>query len=353
MLRLRQIGKSFGPVVVLQGISFELGKGETLGLVGENGAGKSTLMNILGGILEPTQGEMEFNGNPYRPSEVGDSLRQGIAFIHQELNLFSNLTIGENLFINEFPKKKGWLRSFIDHQALHQKAQDLLKEVGLTLSPSTPVGELTNGQQQLVEIAKALKGKPRLIIFDEPTTALSLEETNRLLTLINELKARQISMIFISHNLDEVKAISDNIAVIRDGKLIQLNPAAQYSMKQMIRDMVGRDLDQFFPQRVQSPAAQNKMKVKDLNVDGINNLSFEIKEKEVLGFYGLVGAGRSEMARGLFGLEKTHGGQVDWGGKSYQKFSAQRWIKNGVVYLTEDRREEGILSFKSIMEMCS
>ena len=346
MLKLHYIGKSFGPVKVLKEISFALEKGETLGLVGENGAGKSTLMNILGGVFEPTEGEIEFNGQPYHPLEVMDSLQQGIAFIHQELNLFPNLTIKENLFINEFPLRRG----FIDHHDLHKKTKKLLEEVGLAQSPSTLVAELTNGQQQLVEIAKALKGRPRLIIFDEPTTALSQEETGRLLSLISELKQREISMIFISHNLDQVKAIADRIAVLRDGRLIAFREASQYSKKQMIRDMVGRDLEQFFPQRKTSPGNGNKLVVEKMNVDRVNQVSFKIKEREVVGLYGLVGAGRSEFARGLYGLEKVYEGHAEWKGHPYHKFKPRSWIKKGVVYLTEDRREEGILSFKSIME---
>lgn len=350
MLKLQQIGKSFGPVKVLKGISFELKRGETLGLVGENGAGKSTLMNILGGVFEATEGVIEFDGQPYRPLEVMESQQQGIAFIHQELNLFRNLTIRENLFINEFPKRQGLLRHFIDQDNLHQKARKLLDEVGLTLSPSTQVGELTNGQQQLVEIAKALKGRPRLIIFDEPTTALSQEETDRLLSLIAELKKREISMIFISHNLDEVKATSDSIAVLRDGQLVAFRDAQEYSKKQMIRDMVGRDLEQFFPHRQTNPGDKDKLVVNGINVDKVNELSFKISEREVVGLYGLVGAGRSELARGLYGLEKTYGGYVEWKGQEYHNFRPRSWIRNGVVYLTEDRREEGILSFKSILE---
>ena len=350
MLKLHQIGKSFGPVEVLRNITLEVGTGETLGLVGENGAGKSTLMNILGGVIGPTTGHIEFNGNPFQPTEVSESQQSGIAFIHQELNLFPNLSIQENLFINAFPKKAGLLRAIIDQQELFNRSSGLLTEVGLTVSPTTPLGKLTNGQQQLVEIAKALNGQPKLIIFDEPTTALSQQETERLLQLIKELKAKRISMIFISHNLDEVKAIADTVAVIRDGELIRVKQAAAYSKKDIIRDMVGRELDQFFPVRKVQPGARLKLEVQDLNVDGEHNLSFKITEREIVGLYGLVGAGRSEMARGLYGLDKVYGAKVTWNGLPISKFSPRKWIRQGVVYITEDRREEGILSFKSIRE---
>jgi ABC-type sugar transport system ATPase subunit len=350
MLRLHQIGKSFGPVEVLKDITLEVATGETLGLVGENGAGKSTMMNILGGIIEPTVGEIAFDGKPFQPTEVIESQQSGIAFIHQELNLFPNLSIQENLFINDFPKRGGSYQYFIDQEALSARSERLLEAVGLSISPATPLGNLTNGQQQLVEIAKALSGQPKLIIFDEPTTALSQRETSRLLELIKELKQKQISMIFISHNLDEVKAIADRIAVIRDGKLVRVEPATTYTRKAIIRDMVGRDLEQFFPARKVHPVDQARLQVQELNVDGETNISFMIKEREVVGLYGLVGAGRSEMARGLYGLAKTYGGQVHWNGEQIKKFSPQQWIRRGVVYLTEDRREEGILSFKSIRE---
>ncbi|GJM29580.1 MAG: ribose import ATP-binding protein RbsA [Cyclobacteriaceae bacterium] len=350
MLSLDNIRKSFGPVEILKGISFTVRKGQTLGLVGENGAGKSTLMNILGGVYEPNEGQIQFNGNPYRPARVSDSIQQGIAFIHQELNLFPNLTIMENLFLNEFPRKQGLFKYFIDQKKILEQSQMLLKQVGLSVSPFTRVSDLTNGPQQLVEIAKALKGQPRLIIFDEPTTALSQAETDQLLQLIRKLKQRQVSIIFISHNLDEVKAISDTIAVIRDGSLIKVKPAAQYAKSDIIRDMVGRDLEQFFPERNCVIGKLPKLQVNDLNVDGKNQLSFEIKEREVVGVYGLVGAGRSEMARGLFGLSRVYQGSVKWNGVVYDKFKPRQWIKQGVVYLTEDRREEGILSFKSVLE---
>ncbi len=348
MLKLHHIGKSFGPVEVLKDITLEVKTGETLGLVGENGAGKSTMMNILGGIFAPTTGKIEFNGQAFEPVEVSESQQSGIAFIHQELNLFPNLSIKENLFISAFPKKQGFFNTIIDQKSLSSQASALLAEVGLSVSPSTLIGKLTNGQQQLVEIAKALNGRPKLIIFDEPTTALSQQETDRLLQLINSLKEKHISMIFISHNLDEVKSIADHIAVIRDGALIRMQEAEIYSKKEIIRDMVGRDLDQFFPIRSTHPTESVSLEIQDLNADGKNDLSFSIREKEVLGLYGLVGAGRSEMARGLYGMEKLYGGQVRWKGAQMHKLTPQNWIRHGVVYLTEDRREEGILAFKSI-----
>ena len=350
MLELQNICKAFGSVEVLKGISFELKTGETLGLVGENGAGKSTLMNILGGITEASAGSIMFDGTPYRPTQVSDSQQQGIAFIHQELNLFPNLSIAENLFINNFPKKQGWLGSFIDHGALDTQAKALLLEVGMDTSPSTLVEELTNGQQQLVEIAKALRGKPKLIIFDEPTTALSQQETDRFITLVGKLKQKGISMIFISHNLDEVKAIADSVAVIRDGELIQKMGAANYSKANIIRDMVGRDLAQFFPARSFAPGSEVKMELDKLKVDQSSEVSFKVRRQEVLGLYGLVGAGRSEMARTLFGLQKAQGGRVIWNGKPCDHLTPGGWIKKGLVYVTEDRREEGILSFKGIRE---
>ena len=350
MLELKNISKAFGSVEVLKDISFELKTGETLGLVGENGAGKSTLMNILGGIIEASAGSIIFDGTPYSPTQVSDSQQQGIAFIHQELNLFPNMSIAENLFINNFPKKQGWLGSFIDHKALKTQAKALLSEVGMDTQPSMLLEELTNGQQQLVEIAKALRGKPKLIIFDEPTTALSQQETDRFITLVGKLKQKGISMIFISHNLDEVKAIADTVAVIRDGALIRKMEAASYSKTEIIRDMVGRDLAQFFPSRSFTHGSKVKLELDKLKVDQSSEISFQVREQEVLGLYGLVGAGRSEMARTLYGLHKAQAGRVIWNGEPCDTLTPGGWIKKGLVYVTEDRREEGILSFKGIRE---
>jgi len=330
-------------VDVLKGISFELEKGKVLGLVGENGAGKSTLMNIIGGIHQPTGGEMLLEGSPYKPQNAGDSLQQGVAFIHQELNLFKNLSVSENLFISTFPTKKLAGISVIDRGKAKKQTEELLAMVGLEISPSAVVGDLSTAQQQLVEIAKALSGNPRIIIFDEPTTALSRHESEALFRLINELKHQQIAMVYISHNLDDIMHLSDQVAVLRDGSLISVGAREEYTVGKMIKEMVGRDLDSFFPIKESFPVDNNVLEVHDLRSDVVKGVSFSVRENEILGFYGLVGAGRSEMAKALMGLDPVQTGTVLWKGQSYRQWTPGWWIKQGVVMLTEDRREEGLL----------
>ena len=350
MLRIEGISKSFGEVEVLRNISLSVESGEILGLIGENGAGKSTLMNILGGIFKPSAGSMHMDEKIYDPDTVLDAEERGFAFIHQELNLFPNLTIAENLFINKFPLVKVMGRRFLNKARMLHRSRELLARVGLQLHPNTSVGDLSQAQRQLLEIAKALSGKVRLIIFDEPTTALSHHETQALFTLMNELRKQDISMIYISHDLQHVKRMSDRIAILRDGVLISEGKGDSYSMERMIKDMVGRDLDTFFPVRSQEPTSDVMMEVKDLSSVDVESIAFEVNKGEILGFYGLVGAGRSEMVKVLFGLDKKKRGLVKWKGKTFTLFKPARWIRAGVGFLTEDRHEEGLLLTKGVLE---
>ncbi len=324
--------------------------GQVLALVGENGAGKSTLMNVLGGIHQPSSGEMHLNNEPYAPQNAEDAYNSGVAFIHQELNLFPNLSISENLFINSFPTTKRAGLTLIDRSSTNQKARELLTRVDLKVAPDTRVEDLSTAQQQLVEIAKAMAGKPRIIIFDEPTTALSRHESQALFQLIGDLRSQGIAMIYISHNLGDIMQLADNIAVLRDGTLVSAGPKDQYSMNRLIRDMVGRDLDSYFPARSKKASDQAVWEVRKLKSDRVTNISFKVNECEILGFYGLVGAGRSEMVRAILGLDPVLSGTVRWKDSTYHKFSPAQWIKNGVVYLAEDRREEGLLTGKSIQK---
>ncbi|MCH6256136.1 sugar ABC transporter ATP-binding protein [Puniceicoccaceae bacterium K14] len=350
LLELKEIKKSFGQVRVLKGVSFTLEAGKVLGLVGENGAGKSTLMNILGGIHKPSSGEVFLEGKAFAPQGPTVSLNSGIALIHQELNLFPNLTVFENLFVKNFPRKSVAGIKLIDRRAAIFRAKELLEQVGLDIEPDRIVESLSPAQRQLLEIAKALSSSPRIIIFDEPTTALTRHESRRLFSLINDLRSNGIGMIYISHNLEDVISLSDDIAVLRDGEFINgYTKGGGYSLGSIIRDMVGRDMDQFFPDRDNIPRTDHLLEVKNLGMAPIvNGVSFVAKKGEVLGFYGLVGAGRSEVARCIYGLDSFEYGEVLWNGMRVKTLNPAAWISRGVAFLTEDRREEGLLLDQSI-----
>ena len=347
MIEFRSISKSFSGVRVLREVSFAVPVGHTLGLVGENGAGKSTLMNLLGGNLRADSGELRLNGHPYAPENSLDAARQGIAFIHQELNLFPNLSIGENLFLTAFPKS-GRL-PWIDRRSLHQRTRALLDQVGLTLAPDTKVERLSAGERQLVEIAKALSLEAQLMILDEPTTSLSAREAERLFEFMTRLRQRGLSMIYISHTLGDVLRLCDDLVVLRDGAVVGAGPRAQFTAERIIALMVGRSLNQLYPTRKpreagagisENPVALEARQVSQPGI--VRDVSFTLHRGEVLGLAGLMGAGRSELARILFGLDPCARGEVLLNGQLIQRVAARRRIERGLAFLTENRREEGL-----------
>ena len=348
MIELRAIDKSFGGVPVLKGVSFAVSAGHTLGLVGENGAGKSTLMNILGGNHQPDAGEMRLGGQPYAPRHPQDARHGGVAFIHQELNLFGNLSIAENLFLTDFPRagRMPW----IDRKALRRQAAALLQRVGLDVPAETLVEKLSAGEQQLVEIAKALASDARLIIFDEPTTSLTSQETGRLFALIGQLRAAGIALIYISHTLEDVLRLCDDIVVLRDGEVAGSGPAPEFTLNRLVSLMVGRSITQLFPPRASSPSAAPLLEVRQLSQPGIAaRISFTLHRGEVLGLAGLMGSGRSELARMLFGLDPYASGQVLLEGSPVGPGPREN-IQRGFVFLTENRREEGLCLEASIAD---
>ncbi len=345
LLELKKISKRFGTVEVLKGINLELQKGSVLGLVGENGAGKSTLMNILGGVFPASSGELFLKGELFEPQKPTDSLKHGIAFIHQELNLFPNLSVQENLYLNSFPTKKIMGIPFIDQKATVSKSKRLLAQVDLEVNIRTLVEDLTPAQRQLLEIAKALATSPEIIIFDEPTTALTRHEAEKLFGLIAQLQKKGIAMIYISHNLEDVTHLSQRIVVLRDGVCASTYERENgFAIPRIIRDMVGRDVAQLFPERNTIPKKSSLLQVEQLSAPPlVNDVSFTLRTGEVLGFYGLVGSGRTEMARIIYGLESSESGAIRFGSDKNFTPSPKKWVKNGLAFLTEDRREEGLL----------
>jgi len=336
-----EVNKGFFGVPVIKELSLEIGRGRVLGLVGQNGAGKSTLMNLMGGNLTLDSGAMALDGKPYAPGSARDAETAGIAFIHQELNLFSNLSIAENIFLSAMPRGAG---GFIDSRRLRQRTAELLREVDLELPPDMLVERLSPGERQLVEVTKALHLDARLVIFDEPTTSLTPRETTRLFALINRLREAGKSVVYISHILADVEKLADDIAVLRDGRLVASGPVASFPAATMINAMLGRDIDQLYPPYASTAQGETLLETKALSLRGVvRDISFSLKRGEVLGLFGLMGAGRTELARILFGLDHFHSGGLISGGQSVSRQSPRAAIASRMAFITENRREEGLM----------
>ncbi|HEY2891625.1 MAG TPA: sugar ABC transporter ATP-binding protein [Dongiaceae bacterium] len=340
-LSLAGIRKSYPGVVALSGFSLSVTPGEVIGLVGENGAGKSTLMKILGGIVAPDQGSITIDGVQSPALSVADSIKAGIAFVHQELNLFDNLDVAANIFIGREPRRAGWL---IDQKRLHAMAAPLLKRVGANFRPATPVAALSLAQRQMVEIAKALSVDARLVILDEPTSSLPIAETDRLLEVIAGLKAEGISVIFISHRLHEVERAADRVIVLRDGKLAGTLEQGEIDHDRMVRLMIGRELKERFAASGRA-AGDVALRASDLRTSTYPTVAvnLEVRRGEILGLAGLVGAGRTELARTVFGIDRALGGHVALHGKPLRLGSAAASIAQGIFLVPEDRKAAGIL----------
>lgn len=349
ILSFENIEKSFFGVRVLKGIALGVPRGKVLGLVGENGAGKSTLMNLMGGVHAPDRGQMLLDGKPYAPRTPSDANDAGIAFIHQELNLFTNLSIAENIFIDGFPRVR-WL-PLLNRRHMRARTQQFLEAVELDVSPDTLVEKLSPGERQLAEIAKALSFDARIIIFDEPTTSLTARETERLFRLIERLRNDGASIIYISHILPDVMRLADEIAVLRDGELVEHGQTSEFTINRMIAHMVGRAIEQLYPERSAAPTTTPVLEVQGVSQRGIvENINFTLHKGEILGVFGLMGSGRSELARILFGLDDHARGELLVDGKPYARPSARRSIDAGMAFVTENRRDEGLLMDISIAE---
>jgi D-xylose transport system ATP-binding protein len=349
------ITKTFPGVRALDGVTFDLREGELHALVGENGAGKSTLMKVLGGVYPHGSygGEVRLDGEVQRFASVRDAENAGIAVIYQELSLVKEMTIGENIFLGREPRRFGVVR----WDELYSRAGRLLDELHLKLDPRTHVGHLGIGQQQLVEIAKALSHEARILVLDEPTAALTDTEVETLFGIINSLRARRVGMIYISHKLDEVFRVSDRITVLRDGRTMGTEPTSQLDEARVIARMVGREVGNIFPEakheRGETVFEVRNVRVEDPNIKGkllVSDVSFSVRRGEVLGVAGLMGAGRSDLLMAIFGAHAGRvSGEVFVEGKRLRVTRPADAIEHGVGFVTEDRKRFGLILEQTIL----
>lgn len=358
-LRMQGIRKRFPGVVALDSVDLDVHPAEILALIGENGAGKSTLMKILGGVCKRDAGLVSVAGEEVEINSASEASRLGIEFIHQELSVLDNLDVAANIFLHREPTKFGRLR-IIDRERIYPAADQLLSRLGLDLSSRTPVSRLSLAQQQMVEIARAISVGARILIMDEPTSSLTLSETRRLLEIVNDLKAQGVSVIYISHRLDEVREIADRVVVLRDGCNAGMLGREEISHDRMVQMMVGRDLKDFYisPEDREKNAQDrdaNWFSVRGLRTSKYpqHSISFNVGRGEILGLAGLVGAGRSEMARAIFGVDRMFGAEIALAGKSLSIRSPQDSIAAGIYLVPEDRRRSGLILEASIRENIS
>jgi ribose transport system ATP-binding protein len=350
LLRFEGLGKDWFGVPAVRDLTLDVAEGEIIGVVGENGAGKSTLMNMIGGITPPSHGRMLWRGQPYTPASAADAKAAGIAFIHQELNLFTNLSVAENLFIDGFPRRAGLLGGLIDRRTMRKRAREILAGLDLEIPPERTLDALSPGERQLVEIARALHRDASLIIFDEPTTSLTSRETERLFRIIEGLRASGRTVIYISHILADVQRLADRVAVLRDGRLVGEGSKAQFDIPTMIRTMIGRELAAVYPQRTARPRETSVLEVRRLSAPGvIEDVNLLVREGEIMGLFGLMGSGRSEFARIIMGLDAAGTGEVRLLGHALTGGPRDR-IRQGIAFVTENRREEGLMMDASIRD---
>lgn len=345
--RAESIGMSFNTVSVLESISLEIGRGEVVALLGENGAGKSTLSSIIAGSLCPTRGAMTLDGQRYAPTSPKDAIALGVNMIHQEIQLLPDLSVAENIFLGHMPTRHG----LVDRERMRREARIQLERLGLDISPDTLVRDLCIAAQQLVEIAKALTLKSRLLILDEPTAALGSEETELLFHQIESLKREGVSFIYISHRMEEIGRIADRILVMRDGHLVARHETAEVEVGTLVAEMVGRSIERLFPV-IPAPAGEEVLAVRGLCCGSkrFRDISFTVRGGEVFGIAGMVGAGRSEVIRAIAGVEPPGRGEVRVDGRTVKLNGVRSSIDAGLVLIPEDRKTEGVVLDHSIAE---
>ena len=348
LLEMKGISKRFHGVHALKGVNFDLREGEVHALVGENGAGKSTLMKVLTGIHQPDGGEIFYLGNPYAVKNIGESQNLGISMVHQELNMMNDLTVAQNVFIGRELKSGFWLKD----AEMVKETQKIFDRIGIKIDPRTQLGRLTVGKQQMVEIAKAVSRDCKILILDEPTAALTQTEIEELFAIMADLKSKGIGMIYISHRMDEIKRISDRITVMRDGEYVGTVDTQSVTKDEIINMMIGRVV--YEDPKTHSEVAEDApvvLEVKNLcSGNQIKNVSFKLRKGEILGFSGLMGAGRTEVARAIFGADPIDCGEIYVNGKRVNIKTPKDAVNLGIGYLSEDRKRYGLMLDKSVAE---
>ncbi len=345
ILELRGIKKIYPGVVALKNVSLGLNAGEVHAIVGENGAGKSTFIKIVTGVIQPTEGEIVFEGNVITDNSPIKSLKLGIAAIYQEFNLFPYLSVAENIFHGRYPMK----RHLVDFKEMEKQTREIMADLGINIDPNTKVKDLSVGYQQIVEIAKAISRNIKVLIMDEPSAPLTNNEVKHLFNIVKRLKKQGVSVIYISHRLEEIFEICDRISVFRDGEYVAGMKVSETNIDQLVHVMVNRNIHDQFPQKTY--VRQEKVvEVKNLNTNLLKDINFEAYKGEILGLAGLVGAGRTEIARSLFGADKTISGEFFIHGRKVKINSCRDAIDAGIGLIPEDRKKQGVLLKMSILE---
>ncbi|MEZ6107815.1 MAG: sugar ABC transporter ATP-binding protein [Pirellulaceae bacterium] len=350
LLSVHGVGKSFGPTIALSDVSFDLAAGESLAIIGENGAGKSTLMKVLSGVHRPDRGRMELLGEPFEPRAPADGLRRGVAMIYQELSLAPEMSVVDNILLGQERSRWGFLR----RSEQRRIARDALASLGhADLDLNRPVGSLPMGWQQLVEIARCLAAEARVLIFDEPTSSLTKQDTERLFLAIDTLRKRGVAILYISHFLEEVRRVTDRYLILRDGAQVASGELDGIDDPGIIRAMVGRDIDDFFP-TVEHQRGEPLVSLSGLSgVNKPHEVDLTLHRGEIVGVAGLVGAGRTELLRCLYGLDQVRSGEIRIAAEPVAGRSARSRVRQGFGMVSEDRKTEGLAQELSILENCT
>ena len=341
ILRVENITKFYPGVIALSDVSLSFEKGEVHAIVGENGAGKSTLIKIISGAVSPSAGVININGREFSSVTPAQAIEQGISVIYQEFNLVESLSAAENVFLG---RKGGRL---VDFSVINSRSREIFNQFGLDISPETVVSKLTPAQMQIVEIAKSIDRHANVIIMDEPTAPLTTSETDKFFEIIKKLKDKGITVIYISHRLDEIFTIADRVSVLRDGCNVETLDVSETNRQELIGLMVGRSLNNLYPENTET-AGEVILKVEDLSGNGLKNISFEVRKGEILGFGGLIGAGRTELMRMLFGADRAENGKIIYKGQEVHLKNPSDALRMGIGLIPEDRKRHGFVADQSI-----